>query len=528
MPLGTSLHIVYATALNLCRVFDEPMTEINQTKPTMLSRYGSGILTIAHIVLPLGLLVQRFVFAEAFSVPLFNLRFSLFFGATLVWVVLALWGLQREFVQHRVIQMPLLSWLGAVGVSVGAFWVIQSEPSLETFALTLGSYLLATVVGLGCLVLAQFQMVVPWRSLRQAGLIVFLSIAVPLLLLEGALRVYFSAFGTEEQKAAYIYSVEDALAISNRYISQAYVNFMPSPNFAEHNERGYRGDSLAHPKQAQTFRIFALGGSTTYGTQIPPEVAYPAQLERILHDEYGYAHVEVVNAGVEVYTSYDSLASLLYRVLDDEPDMILIYHGINDVRARLVDPSRYSGLNAERGQWSTASLERRIPDSILLRFLGVQLGFVPNLLNTESIINATSQVPICGIAEVYCQRLDMAAVDVLAANPPIYFERNLRNMVAIARANGVRPVLSTWDYYPDDDFQYLNVMSQAHLQAGVAEQNALLLELAAELAVPIVNLDMPDIAEDWIDGMHMTATGTARQAAQYAAFLVENDLLPAP
>jgi lysophospholipase L1-like esterase len=101
------------------------------------------------------------------------------------------------------------------------------------------------------------------------------------------------------------------------------------------------------------FRIVALGGSTTYGISLPMNRTYPAQLQQILRDEYGYTQVEVINAGVIAYNSWDLLAEFEYRVLDLNPDMVIVYEGINDVVARLVDPRYYNGANPARGTWRT-------------------------------------------------------------------------------------------------------------------------------------------------------------------------------
>lgn len=497
-------------------------------KATALTRYGAVLIVAAHLLLVVGSLLRRASFAEAFEVALFNPRFTLFFAAVLLLAGLSIWGVWRGALQVSLRRHPRLILLALFLLSGLVIWISSIWPSLNTFRTVLIGYALLLCSGAA---LSAFKWRLPqvrWNQVQQAALLAILGIGVPILLLEGGLRLYFGVYGTLEQKVVYLYSAEDALSLSNRYTPQAYVNFMPSPNFGEHNADGYRGDNLQTPKPPETFRIFALGGSTTYGTDLAPEEAYPAQLQRILHEEYGYTHIDVVNAGVEIYTSYDSLANLAYRVLDDGPDMILIYHGINDVRARLVDPEAYSGLNAERGQWSTAALEEQIPDSVLLRFLQVQLGVGPNLLNTESFVNATSRTRRCGIGETFCVRLDRSAEEVLTANPPLYFERNLRNMIAIARANEVQPVLSTWAYYPGEDVQNPTVMSLPHLQAGVAEHNEIVAQLGAAVDVPVATPEMPQQAPYWIDGMHMTARGAAEQAAQYAAFLIENDLLPAP
>lgn len=138
-----------------------------------------------------------------------------------------------------------------------------------------------------------------------------------------------------------------------------------------------------------------------------------------------------------------------------------------------------------------------------------------------------ADVQVCTLGN-WCSNLGMTPQAVLAANPPIYFERNLRNMVAISRANGVEIVFSTWAYIAEAMERDNNVMTRDYYQQGVAEHNGIIRHLGIELDVAVIDLaaTMPESRDFWIDTMHMTSVGTREQAAQYAAFLVAQGLLP--
>lgn len=58
-----------------------------------------------------------------------------------------------------------------------------------------------------------------------------------------------------------------------------------------------------HP---ETFRIAAMGCSTTFGWGVADNETYPAQLQAILH-ERGHTDVQVINAGQPGYTSFQGL-----------------------------------------------------------------------------------------------------------------------------------------------------------------------------------------------------------------------------
>lgn len=498
-------------------------------KQNALARYGLALIVLAQLGLPLILLLRRSGLVAASERVFFSTAFSLMLGAALLMALVSLMAAYRGWLQALLGRVPRWSLPVMWGFSVALMLAVGRVAGLGDYAAMLALWLMTLNAGVASAVLGRSGMLqLPADFLRNAALMLA-GILAPLLLIEVGMRVYFGTFGSPEQKVAYIYSADEALAFSNNgYMPRPYVNYMPSPTDSEHNAQGFRYSRDLGEKAPQTFRIFALGGSTTYGTGLRLGEDYPAQLQRILHQDYGYTHVEVINAGAEAYSSFDSLANLSYRVLDYQPDMIIIYHGINDVRARLVDPAQYNGLNAERGLWDNSVLQNQLPASTLLRFIGVQLGTVPNLNSFEAFINAWSDTGRCALLETFCAQIGMEASDILAANPPIYFQRNLRNMAAIARANGVAVVFSRWDYTPNDDLALQNFLVTQHVQAGIAEQNTLLVELATALDVPLIPFDMTDDAALWQDGMHMTAAGTAEQAAQYAAFLIENDLIPPP
>jgi lysophospholipase L1-like esterase len=97
------------------------------------------------------------------------------------------------------------------------------------------------------------------------------------------------------------------------------------------NVRGYRG-RLVGSKAADEIRVFAIGGSTTYGYTVGPDDTYPHQLELLLAERYrsrGIA-VTVVNLGhlsdssVCYWPTYRDYAGL-------RPDVVIVYEGYNDV-----------------------------------------------------------------------------------------------------------------------------------------------------------------------------------------------------
>lgn len=105
------------------------------------------------------------------------------------------------------------------------------------------------------------------------------------------------------------------------------------------NSLGFRGREIPRDK-GETYRIVALGESTTFGITLNPgHRPWPEQLEEMIRTRLKLSRpVEVINAGVPGYT----LADNLYRYAGDiqplQPDLLITYHGINGF------PMLYSAL----------------------------------------------------------------------------------------------------------------------------------------------------------------------------------------
>ena len=83
-------------------------------------------------------------------------------------------------------------------------------------------------------------------------------------------------------------------------------------------------------KQPDEFRILSLGESTTFGALVENDQTYSALLEVALNQNNTARTFRVINAGVSGYTSFQSLKYLELRGLELKPDLVLLYHEVND------------------------------------------------------------------------------------------------------------------------------------------------------------------------------------------------------
>lgn len=379
-------------------------------------------------------------------------------------------------------------------------------------------------------------------------LLLAFSIIFSCLALEVGARLYLTQVAQEEVFQVYAslnqlrdrYGDDYLTSSVALYAPHPYLGHYPSPNYEHeanrHNALGFRGDEIALPKPADTYRIVCLGGSTTYGDGVKDyKLSYPYLLQGFLRQN-GYPSVEVINAGAGNYSSFESLINLSLRVLELEPDMIIIYHGINDIHPRLVwPPSAYQGDNT--GARAANIGELRMPHileySTALRMVLVTLQVIEphyalegTLVSRPATYNAkefehqqrTGTYPSGIFADVPAQAM-------LDANPPLYFDQNIRNMIAIADANDIAVVLATFAYSPDFDEPYV---STPEYQAAYDDMNAVVRHIAVTTPATVYDFaaDMPTNREYFTDGRHFTAQGNQLRAELFGTFLAESGLLP--
>lgn len=111
--------------------------------------------------------------------------------------------------------------------------------------------------------------------------------------------------------------------------------FIPNPNFAARyffytkTVPSPSIDVFKQEKTPDTYRVFAMGGSSAAGYPYGFNGTYSRVVKDILQDRMPDKQVEVINVGISAissYTLYDQVA----EILQHEPDAILIYAGHNE------------------------------------------------------------------------------------------------------------------------------------------------------------------------------------------------------
>ena len=97
-----------------------------------------------------------------------------------------------------------------------------------------------------------------------------------------------------------------------------------------YNSHGFRGDEFEREKPDIAFRIFTVGGSTTFGVGVQDSETWPAQLQQIIDEKITDQEIEVINAGIPGGTTESEYDLIKNRISSLDPDLIIMYDGIND------------------------------------------------------------------------------------------------------------------------------------------------------------------------------------------------------
>jgi lysophospholipase L1-like esterase len=241
----------------------------------------------------------------------------------------------------------------------------------------------------------------------------------------------------------------------------------------------------AGEKAPGEIRVICFGGSTTVDWRAG--ISYPQILEERLKDTAQGRSVRVLNAGGDGFSSAHTLVNLALRNLDVRPDVITVYHNINDLSVRRFGKEVVSDYG---NKYKTDF------------YLGMRhrTGALAALTKVSRLArHAVSSINALRFPEEE-ERSHPHEIGLR------YFEANLRSIVALAREHGIRAVLATQaarkEVREATDFAaYNDAVRKIAREEGVE-----LIDVAA--AVTDDSLFLPD-------GIHCTRAGVEAVAAVF-------------
>jgi lysophospholipase L1-like esterase len=304
----------------------------------------------------------------------------------------------------------------------------------------------------------------------------------------------------------------------NREIHQYGMFTRPTP--IRINAVGLRGPDFAMPKPPNVVRVICLGESSTFGFFDRDEFTYPALTAARAHKAAGRdGSFETINAGIPHANSDNMLAMMKGELLEYQPNVFTLYAGFNDAVLMMDENTTQS----------------------ILRWLH---GHIATYVVIKRAVAAMGGPLMYSRWSGYLTDVDEASVDRQIALHVSRYERNVRQMVALARQDRAKFVFirqpitmdfddpnSNWRQY--SYAQRVNVAAHALVaNHKVSDKQTVLLvhselmktldRLARELSVPIVdNIAIVDAHPEYFASyVHLTEDGNRALAAALTPVIV--------
>lgn len=303
------------------------------------------------------------------------------------------------------------------------------------------------------------------------------------------------------------------------------------------NRHGFRGEEIDRDKPEGTFRIFLLGGSTVLSGRVDYEKSHARLLEVALRGSPGEAQIQVLNAGTQWHTTQHSLIKYLFKIRDFEPDLVIVWHGINDLY-RSFSPPRFA-----RGEYRADYSHFNGPIARLLFEYSERPTPVSSVLK-ESLLLESVFPHSTFYSDFYEPENDIEYIAVNEFPSLTAFARNMRELARVTRNDGVPLVLATQPSLYREDLSEedratlifaktfcVNDAGQApdleSMTAGLTLFNDTVREIAVEDGIPLLDLEsmVPKTSEYFVDDVHYTEAGNALVAQLVADFLSARGLL---
>jgi lysophospholipase L1-like esterase len=262
------------------------------------------------------------------------------------------------------------------------------------------------------------------------------------------------------------------------------------------NSLGLRGPDFDTEKRG--YRILALGNSCTFGWGVPYEQCWTANLQQLLNESTLDTPVEVINAGIPGYTSYQG--KILFEKLSHlNPDMVLVTYGWND---------------HWRAGHEISDAEQSTPPQFILDLQNTLSKLVLYKLIRKAALSVTEDTVFVRLDDITGRR----------RVSPTEFADNLKDIIKSARDKNIEPVLIIPPIASLENY-FRGTQSNFHLLHEKYQE--VVVRVGEYQAVPVVNLqrifdehqDLFDNAQS--DPIHFNARGH-----QLTAETLYNELMP--
>lgn len=286
---------------------------------------------------------------------------------------------------------------------------------------------------------------------------------------------------------------------------------------------GRYGERYPFRKAPGTFRVVALGGSTTQD-KVGDE-HYPLILERMLKAQYPGRKIEVINTGESSYATPHLIILLSLDVLSWNPDLIIASENFNDLLA-----AYFPGFKVDYS--NKYGLKQFMPQQQITQQL---LGWSHLYWIVRSRLQVMWYRFYTRDGDPYIRAsYGMEAPPEAAA----VFRRNWETFVAIARSRGIPVILGSQPLEPSEEYwdkhmrfkPYNNVARyplHAEFISHHAQYNHIIESVAEKTGVYFIdnNALLGTDPSLFVDFLHYTKPGLHALAKNYYDFILAHKLI---
>ncbi len=222
------------------------------------------------------------------------------------------------------------------------------------------------------------------------------------------------------------------------------------------DEHGFltNGKPLQIKKELGEVRIATIGASTTANIGLNYEDNWPGHLGNLIQAKHPDKKITIINAGIPGFTSAQSIGNLALRVMAFSPDIVIIYHAYNDLKAIRYDKAfqpDYTHLHDKPYGFHK-------PPSLITRALHKSMLYVRLKNKKRAFEEEQRRNEMLSFNHRNITNIDALDHDNrLDAIPDIAletFHNNMKALVSIARSKGSQVILSTFATLHDPTLDY--------------------------------------------------------------------------
>lgn len=269
-------------------------------------------------------------------------------------------------------------------------------------------------------------------------------------------------------------------------------------------------------KDTNTIRILCLGGSTTRFVLADSMDRYPTILQQVLDERKDGKKYEVLNAGMDWYTSKHSLINYAAYCRNFKADKVVILHAINDLYRSFSPPQFSIGTyESDYSHFYGPSIYGARPESFT-QFLHRQIRRVWFSKNPKP--------------------RDFEMNEYISRND---FENYLSQLVELIQQDGAEPYILTQGHmyrsglgelelskiwmsiaFCEKNGEYPNMESMGNAMDAYNDSNR---KIAEKYGVPLIDTDaiLQKDLEHFVDDVHYTTFGSKKLAEEVSKRILE-------